>query len=54
MGHLKDLLGEREDAIRYYRLALTLDTGQTMQHSQYNMSIDRAWIEERLKIPFKR
>jgi tetratricopeptide (TPR) repeat protein len=54
MGHLKDLLGEREEALRFYRLALTLDTGQTMQYSQYNMRLDRAWVEARIKIPFKR
>jgi len=25
-----------------------------MQHSQYNMIIDKKWVEERLKTPFER
>jgi tetratricopeptide (TPR) repeat protein len=52
MGHLKDLEGKREEAIKYYELALEYDTGETMQHSQYRMRINRKWIEKRLKTPF--
>lgn len=52
MGHLKDLQGEREEAIKYYKLALEHDTGDTMQHSQFRMRINRRWVEKRLKIPF--
>jgi len=25
-----------------------------MQHNQYNMTIDKEWVEERLKTPFER
>ncbi|UCC39867.1 MAG: hypothetical protein JSV96_19180 [Candidatus Aminicenantes bacterium] len=53
MGHLQDLLGNREEALKYYREALKHDTGRTMQHDQYGMRINRQWIEERLKTPFK-
>jgi tetratricopeptide (TPR) repeat protein len=52
MGHLKDLLGEREEALKYYRLALEHDTGDAMTHSQFGMRIDRAWVEKRLAVPF--
>ncbi|MFB0565960.1 MAG: M1 family aminopeptidase [Candidatus Aminicenantaceae bacterium] len=52
MGHIKDLLGEREEALTYYIEALKHDTGKTMRHDQYGMKINRQWIEERLKEPF--
>ena len=53
LGQLKDLLGEREQAVAFYREALKHDTGRTMQHDQYSLRINKAWIEERLKTPFK-
>jgi tetratricopeptide (TPR) repeat protein len=52
MGHLKDLEGKREEAVKYYKLALEYDTGDTMQHSQFRMRISRKWVEKRLKTPF--
>jgi tetratricopeptide (TPR) repeat protein len=52
MGHLKDLMGEREEAIKYYNLALEHDEGTTMRHDQFRMKINRRWIEQRLKTPF--
>ncbi len=52
MGHLKDLMGDREEAIKYYKLALEHDEGTTMRHDQFRMQINRKWIEQRLKIPF--
>jgi tetratricopeptide (TPR) repeat protein len=52
IGHLKDLEGKREEAIKYYKLALEYDTGDTMQHSQFRMKINRRWVEKRLKTPF--
>ncbi len=52
MGQLKDLLGEREEALKYYKRALDHDTGDTMQHSQFRMWINRAWVEKWLKTPF--
>jgi len=52
MGHLKDLMGEREEALKYYKRALDSDTGDTMTHSQFRMRINRAWVEKRLEIPF--
>ena len=54
MGHLSDLLGNRPQALACYREALKLDTGDSMQHGQYRMTIDRAWVETRLTVPFSR
>ena len=53
MGHLQDLFGNREEALEHYNEALKHDTGRTMRHDQWGMKIDRQWVEERLKSPFK-
>jgi tetratricopeptide (TPR) repeat protein len=54
LGQLQDLLGDREKALLSYREALKFDTGGTaMRHDQWGISINRAWVEERLKTPFK-
>jgi hypothetical protein len=52
MGHLKDLLNQRDEAIGYYREALKYESGDFMQHSQFRMRIDRKWVEKRLQAPF--
>jgi tetratricopeptide (TPR) repeat protein len=53
IGHDQDLLGDRGKAIAAYTEALKYDTGNSMQHSQYGMIINRQWVEDRLKTPFK-
>ena len=55
-GQLLDLMGRRGDALKAYQQALKIDTGSNpcMRHDQYNMTIDRKWVEERLKTPFVR
>lgn len=53
-GHMYDLLGRRDEAVREYNLALGKANGQEMHHSQYDMVVDRKWVEERLKHPFTR
>jgi tetratricopeptide (TPR) repeat protein len=53
-GHMSDLLGKRAAALDFYREALKLDPGTAMRHSQWGMTIDRAWVEERLAVPFAR
>jgi hypothetical protein len=53
MGNINDLLGKREAAIASFAEALKHDTGRTLQHDQYGLRINRAWVEERLKSPFK-
>jgi hypothetical protein len=53
-GHLLDLLGRRSEAVARYQEALKVPGARSMQHSQYNMIIDKKWVEERLKTPFER
>jgi tetratricopeptide (TPR) repeat protein len=53
-GHLLDLLGRRDEAVSRYQEALRIPGSPTMQHDQYNMKIDKQWVEERLKTPFQR
>lgn len=53
-GHLLDLLGRRAEAVARYQEALKIPGDHTMRHSQYNLVIDKAWVEERLKTPFAR
>lgn len=53
VGHLYDILQDRSAAIQYYQEALELDQGDTYQHSQYNMTVDRKWLEDRLETPFE-
>ncbi len=52
MGLLKDLLGERQEALGYYKDALKYDSGEPMEHSWLGIRMDRKWVEERLKAPF--
>jgi len=53
-GHMNDLLGDREAALARYREALKIDPGTAMKHSQWKMTVDRAWVEARLIAPFTR
>ncbi len=54
MGITKDAQGDRAAAVPFFTEALKHDTGQTLQHDQYGLRINKAWVEERLKTPFKR
>ncbi len=54
-GHLLDLVNQREEALACYQEALkhrAPDDG--VRHDQFGMVIDRAWIQERIKTPFRR
>jgi tetratricopeptide (TPR) repeat protein len=53
-GHVLDLLGRREAAMQLYRAALKESGDHWMSHEQYHMKVDRAWVEQRLKEPFRR
>jgi tetratricopeptide (TPR) repeat protein len=53
-GHVLDLLGRRDEALERYRAALEGDTGATMRHDQYDLRINREWVEARLEKPFER
>jgi tetratricopeptide (TPR) repeat protein len=52
IGNISDLLGKRDEAVASYAEALKNDTGRTMQHDQYGLRIDKAWVEKRLGTPF--
>ncbi len=52
MGLLKDLMGKRPEALRYYQEALKFDTGESMRHEQFRIQMDKKWLEDRLKKPF--
>jgi tetratricopeptide (TPR) repeat protein len=52
MGNLYDLLGDRKAAVGCYAEALKNDPGWALQHDQYGLRIDRAWVEERIGTPF--
>ena len=45
---LADLKGRRAEAIVHYRAALAIDSNGPMRHDQFRITIDRAWVEERL------
>jgi tetratricopeptide (TPR) repeat protein len=54
LGILEDLGGRRAAALVHYRAALAIDPGQPIQHDQFKITMDRAWLEERLKTRFTR
>ena len=53
-GHLLDLLGRRAEAVARYMEALKVPGTPTMRHDQYNLVIDKNWVDERLKTPYER
>lgn len=53
MGNINDLLGNREAAVSCYTEALKNDPGRALKHDQYGLRLNKAWVEERIKIPFK-
>jgi len=53
-GHLLDLLGRRAEAVERYQEALKMPGSPIMRHDQYNLVLNKQWVEERLKTPFER
>lgn len=53
-GILLDLLGRREEALAHYQSALNTGVDVSMQHSQYDLVLDRKFVKERLEKPFVR
>ena len=53
-GHMLDLTDHRDDAVAAYKEALKIEKSEPVSHDQYDLVIDRKWVEERLKTPFKR
>ncbi len=54
IGHINDLLNNRQEAISWYNKALAHDPGFPVQHDQWGITIDKKWIEDRLTTPFPR
>lgn len=59
MGHMHDLLGEREEAIAQYRVVLNTAPGEATDKAMFGQygigpTTTRAWAKERLEIPFTR
>ena len=54
LGHVNDILGKREEAIKYYTIAQEHSGDGTLTQSQYNMRINEQWIRDRLEVPFER
>jgi tetratricopeptide (TPR) repeat protein len=54
LGLLSDLRGKRTEALAHYREALKYDTGESMRHDQFRITMNKKWLEERLKTPFSR
>jgi hypothetical protein len=51
-GLLNDLLGRRDAAVASYGQALAVPGTPTLQHSQFGLTLDRDFIEQRLRTPF--
>ena len=52
-GHLLDLLGERDEALKCYQQALGVIPPEAyIRHDQYGICIDEDWLEQRLATPF--
>jgi len=52
MGLLKDLQGKRPEALKHYQEALKYDSSKPVRHDQFNITIEKKWLEDRLKKPF--
>ncbi|MFC1525842.1 hypothetical protein ACFL6X_03405 [Candidatus Latescibacterota bacterium] len=53
IGHLRDLQGQREEAVESYREALQIYPGFPVQHDNWGIVVDKSWIETRLENPFR-
>ncbi|MHC4758974.1 MAG: M1 family aminopeptidase [Planctomycetota bacterium] len=53
-GHIYDILGEREKALELYNEALKRSKKHKMTHSQYDIKIDRSWVEKHIQKRFVR
>jgi len=53
-GHILDIFGRREEALGKYKEALKKAKYFEMRHDQYGIKVNREWVEERIRKPFKR
>ncbi len=52
LGHLNDLKGKREEAVKLYRQALKAYPGFPVQHDNWHILLNEEWIKERIELPF--
>jgi len=52
MAIIQDVMGNRPEAVKHYEAVLKQHSSGGLQHDQYGLKIDRAWVEARLKTPF--
>lgn len=52
MGNIWDARGNREEAIKQYRLALATGSQYSSRHDQFRIESSREWIEKRLQEPY--
>lgn len=53
-GHVLDLAGRRSEAIASYSDALKIDIGAKTMGYDWDITIDRKYVEDRLETPFQR
>jgi hypothetical protein len=51
-GVVSDLLGEREEAVKYYQESLNHVPEQEWSYDQFGITMSKEWVEERLSTPF--
>ncbi len=51
-GHIYDIRGERDEAIRKYEQALEVEDFRYMRHDQWGIVLNYEWVRDRLKEPF--
>lgn len=51
-GHMYDMLAKRSEALQKYQAALAMPP-RSVRHEQWNLVIDKAWLEQRLAEPFR-
>ncbi len=52
LGHLNDLKGNRDQAIKLYEKALQVYPGFPVQHDHWKIHLDEEWIKHRIDSPF--
>ncbi len=53
-GHINDLLGRRQEALEFYKKALSMPGDHEMRHDQYGIRLSRRWVRDRLERSFRR
>jgi tetratricopeptide (TPR) repeat protein len=52
LGHLNDLKGNREQAVKLYKKAFQIYPGFPVQHDLWKINLTKEWIKERIELPF--